>query len=218
MGIPRQLGEVVDKEFGQTHGIVIGNLADDGDFLGLERIEGIGRAHRTLEGVEEADAEVVLVAFGYVGIGCGNGHRRNFGFGKDRAAGHGQRAAPRAEHCVDFFLLGQNHGCVGGFYLVGFVVDNDQLDLLAQNGGVQLVGQLDAFEFIVAARAVGSGQRFKYTDFDYVGIGCGGRSSGAAAGTSGRLLLGAASQGCAGCHNGCQRQRRKEIASFHRKS
>ena len=40
-------------------------------FLAFERIEGIGRAHRTLEGVEGSRrGSSVLVAFGYVGIGC----------------------------------------------------------------------------------------------------------------------------------------------------
>ena len=47
---------------------------------------------------------------------------------------------------------------VGGFDLVGLVVDDDQFDGAVEDGRFELVGKLDAFEFKLPAESVLAGQ------------------------------------------------------------
>ena len=88
--VDTEIQEAINKELGQTHGVIVRHFTDDGDFLGLKVIECVSGVNRALERIKEADAEVVFVALGDVRVGRRNGNRRNFGFGKNRSAGHGQ--------------------------------------------------------------------------------------------------------------------------------
>ena len=55
---------------------------------------------------------------------------------------------------------------VGGFDLVGLVVDDDQFDGAAEDGGRDLVRKLDAFKFKLPGEGVLSGQRHVDADLD----------------------------------------------------
>ena len=61
-----------------------------------------------------------------------------------------------ARHIV---TLGKALHGVGGFDLVGLVVDDDQFDGAAEDGGRDLVRKLDAFKFKLPGEGVLSGQR-----------------------------------------------------------
>ena len=115
----------------------------------------VGGTHGSLEGIQEADAEVILVALGYVGVGGRNSDRGNLGFSKNRSAGHRQRTAPGSDDRLHFFLLHQNRRRIRRFHLVGLVVYHDQLNRLAKHFRKKLVRQLDTIIFVGAAGAIG---------------------------------------------------------------
>ena len=55
-------------------------------------------------------------------------------------------------------MFGETLHGVGGFDLVGLVVDDDQFDGAVEDGRFELVGELDAFEFKLPAESVLAGQ------------------------------------------------------------
>ena len=71
-----------------------------------------------------------------------------------------------AEH---LFMFGEALHGVGGFDLVGLVVDDDQFDGAVEDGRFELVGELDAFEFKLPAESVLAGQGQIDADFDGIG-------------------------------------------------
>ena len=61
--IMRQLGEMIDKKSAQSHRIIAGYLADDGDLFSLQCIENVGGSNRALERIYKANTKIVIIAF-----------------------------------------------------------------------------------------------------------------------------------------------------------
>ena len=157
------------EEVGEAHGVVVGDVGKDGGLLVAEVLVGVGRGGGTLIGIDEAGAEVVLLALRHERVGAGgpdDGHLGAFG---DFAAGHGEGGAVGADDGEHLFMFGEALHGVGGFDLVGLVVDDDQFDGAVEDGRFELVGELDAFEFKLPAESVLAGQGQIDADFDGIG-------------------------------------------------
>ena len=102
------------------------------------------------------------VTVGLVAVAVSAG---DFRLGEDLAARHGQAGGVGAEHGDDLLV---HEGLRGERRLsaVGLVVAVDQLDLLAEHLGVELVRQIEAFLFHRAARGGRTGHRLKNADLD----------------------------------------------------
>ena len=102
------------------------------------------------------------VTVGLVAVAVSAG---DFRLGEDLAARHGQAGGVGAQHGDDLLV---HEGLRGQRRLgaVGLVVAVDQLDLLAEHLGVQLVRQIEAFLFHRAARGGRTGHRLKDAELD----------------------------------------------------
>ena len=174
-----QLGEGLVEEAGQAHGIVVGHVDQKSGLLEAQILEGIGGSTGALERIDEAHAEDVLLALGDQGVGAAGANLRDAGLFGHFTTGHGQGRTVGADDGLNFFLFDQALDRVGGFNLVGFVIDHEQLDFLAENIGHFLMGHLHAFQFQLATKGILAGQGQKHADF-YGVIGCQGHAGEAA--------------------------------------
>ena len=81
-------------------------------------------------------------------------------------------------------MFGQTLHGVGGFDLVGLVVHDDQLDGTSEDGGRDLVGELNPLKLKLSGKGILSGQGHVDADLDRVG-GLGGRGEAHAHGDEG---------------------------------
>ena len=117
------------KEGDQALVVLVARLAQAVGGLGLELIHGEVGQNSALEGIQEADAEVVVVAGGDVGVGAGHADGGDAGVAEGGAGGDGHAGAVGAQHqghALTDQLGGGGGGLVGG----GAVVSIDQLDLV----------------------------------------------------------------------------------------
>ena len=196
------------EEGHQTLVILVACLAQAVGNLGVELIHGKVGQYGALEGVQEADAVVVVVASSDVGVGAGHTHSSQAGVVKDGAAGHGHAGAIGAQHDSDS-LAHQLGGGGRGLGLVGAVVAVDQLHLIGLaadlNGGGLEVGVLHTQHFLLAAGGGVAGGGLEHADFnDLVAGGLGG-------GGAGGLLLTAAGRKAEG--HGKRKRKGKKL--FH---
>ena len=157
------------EEVGEAHGVVADHVGEHGGLLEAESLVDVGRGGGALIGVDEAGAEVVLLALRHERVGAGGADDGHLGAFGDFAAGHGERGAVGADDGEHLVMFGETFHGVGGFDLVGLVVHDDQFDGAIQHGGFQLVGELDAFELQLSAEGVLSGQGQVDADFDGIG-------------------------------------------------
>ena len=116
----------------QAHGVVLADVDEDGRPPLAQVLIGVARRHLALEGVDEADAEDVVLALaddGVGGRGRDQGHTRLLG---DGGGGQGRGAGDRPQHGHDLLLAHQAAGGVGRLHVVALVVRQDQLDGPAQ--------------------------------------------------------------------------------------
>ena len=85
------------EEAAQAHGVVVGDVHEDGGLFHAEGLVGVGSGGSALIGIDEAGAEVVLLALGDEGAGAGGAHAGHAGLFADFAAGHGQGGAVGAD-------------------------------------------------------------------------------------------------------------------------
>ena len=209
-----RLGKVSD----QALVVLVAGLAQAvGDF-GVELILGEVGQNGALEGIQEADAVVVVVAGGDVGVGAGDADGSQAGVVKDGAACNGHARTIGAQHQGDALAhqLGSGRGgLVGG----RAVVRVDQLDLVGLaadlDGGGLGVGVLHAQHFLLAARSRVAGGGLKDADLDHLvprsgagGAAC--RSRGAAGGSGRRRAAGQR-----GDAQGSRRSQRYKPFAFH---
>ena len=161
-----------DEVLGQADGVVVAEHGQDVGLLGAELFHGERGHDGALERIEEADAEVVVVAGGDGCVGAGAADGRDLGVCEVGAGGDGDAGAVGAEDDGDLIgdqLLGRGDGLVGR----GLVILDVELDLVffAANGHGRLdgVGVLDAQDLLLAAGAVVAGLRLKYADLDDLG-------------------------------------------------
>ncbi len=100
----------------KARGIVIAQLGNHGRALRSVLVRVVGH-HGSLEGIDKANAEVVVVALGYLGVGAGAADGRDFAVREDLSGRYGHAGAVAAEHHADLFA----HQLVGGVYSLGFV-------------------------------------------------------------------------------------------------
>ena len=128
-----------------------------------------------LERVDEAAAESERTDFAAIDgdffIGAGSGEHRNLVVLGDLQGGQHVGAGDRAEHGNDFILgdqFGDGIGCFGRF---GFVVGQNQFQLLAVDAAGRidfLERQLDAVDGLLAKVGDAAGQFEVAADFDFV--------------------------------------------------
>ena len=158
---------------GQALVVIVAKL---GQAVGRGRaqfIVGVVGQHRALEGIEEADAEIVGVALGDGGVGAGHADGRDARVLKDGRAGDGDAGAVGAEHhahALAHQLLRGRGGLVGR----GLVVGVDQFYIIGGaadvHGGLHVVGVLHAQHLLLAAGAAIAGGGFKHADLDRGGL------------------------------------------------
>ena len=124
-----------------------------------------------MEGVQEADAEVIIIARGDAGVRAGDADGGQTRITKDGAAGNGAAGAVGAQHQAHV-LAHQLRGGGGRLGGVGGVVGIDQLDAIGlpadyHRGGF-LVGVLHAQHLLLAARAGVAGGGLEDADFDHL--------------------------------------------------
>ena len=158
------IGQLVLEVLDQADGVFGILLAHDRDLL-VFVLDGVAREHRALEGIDEADAGIPLAVQGDGRIGGGRRQRGDLLLAEDLAARHRQAGGIGAQHGDDALV---HQGLRGQRRLgaVGLVVAIDQLDLLAQHLGVELVGQVVAFLFHGAAGGGRAGHRLKDANLD----------------------------------------------------
>ena len=151
----------------QAHVVVVAQLGEAVGSLGAQLAVSVVGQHRALEGIQEADAEVVGVALGDRGVGAGHADGRDARVLKDGAARDGNAGAVGAEHHAHVLahqLLRGGGGLVGG----GLVVGVDQFDIVGRaadvHRGLHVVGVLHAQHLLLAAGAAIAGSGFEYAD------------------------------------------------------
>jgi len=191
-----QLLEGAGEEAGQAHGVVVGHVHEHGGLAQAQVLIGIGGGSGTLIGVDEAGAEVVLLALGHQGAGAGGTHAGHLGLFGHFSTGHGQRGTVGTDQGHDLVAFHQALDGVGGFHLVGLVVHHNQFNGAAQHFRHVLQSQLHTFQLELAAKGILTGQGQVHADLD-----------------------GFSSQGLAGQPQGQSHQRQaNEFAQFHKSS
>ena len=154
--------------------IVVAQLAQAVSGLGAQLLGGVVRKDRALEGIQEANAEVMAVARGDLRVGAGDADGGDVGIREILGAGDGDAGAVGAQHHGNARgdqLLRGGGSLIGG----GAVVRVDQLHIVGGaadlNGGGLLVGVLHAQHLLLAARATVAGGRLKHADLHGLGHG-----------------------------------------------
>ena len=184
-----------DEVIDEAAGVVVAELVEAVSLGHAQLIEGVVGENGALEGIQEADAEVVGVALSDLGVGTGDADRRDTGRLEGGTASDGHAGTVGAENDgaarVDQLSRGGGRLIVGG--LVVHVLHNNVVSLSADlNGRLNRVGVLHAQRLLLAAGAVITGSGLKNADRDGVAARA---AAGAAAGAEGKD------------HNQCQRKR-----------
>ena len=161
-----QLLEGAGEEAGQAHGVVVGHVHEHGGLAQAQVLIGIGGGSGTLIGVDEAGAEVVLLALGHQGAGAGGTHAGHLGLFGHFSTGHGQRGTVGTDQGHDLVAFHQALDGVGGFHLVGLVVHHNQFNGAAQHFRHVLQSQLHTFQLELAAKGILTGQGQVHADLD----------------------------------------------------
>ena len=179
-----RLGKVGD----QALVVLVAGLAQAVGHLRVKLVRGEVGQDGALEGVQEADAVVIIVARGDVGVGAGDADGGQAGVVKDGAAGNGHARTVGAQHQGDALAhqLGSGRGgLVGG----RAVVCVDQLDLVGLaadlDGGGLGVGVLHPQHLLLAAGGRVAGGRLKDANLDDL-VPRGGRAASRRSGRAGR--------------------------------
>ena len=136
------------EELGQAFAIVAGVVDHDNRFFQFQVFQHEVRANRTLERVDETDAEGV--GFGFAGlfihrnfgVGCRCSDERNLAGFVDCRTGDAVGAGGETDY-GNHFVLGDDFGHrIGGFGRLAFVVSRHGGDLFAEHAA----GRIDFFE------------------------------------------------------------------------
>ena len=209
-------GEGLLKEGDQALVVFVALLTQQIGLLGAELLGGEVGQHGALEGIQEADAEVVVVAGGDVGIGAGDAHGGDAGVTEDGTGGDGDAGAVGAQNDA-YTLADQLGGGGGGLISGGAVVGIDQLDLVGltaqlHSGGLR-VGELHPQHFLLAAGGGVAGGGLKYADLNNLVAVRGAGAGRSGAGSGSRAGTGAAGQ--SGQEQRCGKCGRKELFHVH---
>ena len=186
----------------QAAGVIVAQLGEAVCLLRAELLACEVRKNGALEGIQEADAEVAVHAVGDLGIGAGDAHCGDAGLVEYVARGYGYAGAVGAED-YGYVLSNQVGGRGGGLVVGALVIHYDQLYVVGLaadlDGGLYLIGVLNAKGLLLAACAVvaGSGLEYAYL-YDLCAV-CG---SGGLGTLSGRLGAGGLGRTC--CCGKCQ--------------
>ena len=196
----------------QAAGIVVTQLGEAVCLLGAEFLACKVGKNGALEGIQEADAEVAFYAVGYLGVGAGDAHCGNAGLVEYVACGDGYAGAVGAENYG--YVLAYQVSCRGGSLVVGALVINYNqfyvVGLAAYlDGGLYLIGVLNAKGLLLAACAVVSGSGLEYADlYDLCAV-CGSGCLGTLSGGFGARGLGRT--GCCGKCQHCDKKQSYEL-------
>ena len=154
------------EEVCEAYAVVVRNVNKESGSLHFQRFHGVCRRAGALERIDEAGAENEFLALCHERVRAGGSHHRDPGLFGDFSAGHSQGRTVRADDGDDFFLLDQSFHGIGGFDLIGLVVDDKQFDLFAQNAGKFFVRHLDAIKFQLStiSHLSGQGKKDPYPD------------------------------------------------------
>ena len=155
----------------QAHVVVVAQFGQAVGGLGAQLAVSVVGQHRALEGVQEADAEVVSVAGRHLRVGAGHADGGDARIREVLRARDGHAGAIGAQHHAHALadqLLRGGRRLVGGRAVIGI----DELDGVGLspdlNGGLHAVGVLHAQHFLLAARAAVAGGGLKHADLDDV--------------------------------------------------
>lgn len=150
------------KVVAQAAGIVVALLAQGVSGLGLKVIHGKVGQNSTLERIQEANAEIVGIPLGDLGIRAGDADDGNTGVFKGVGTGNGYAGAIRTQH-HGAALAHQLGGGGGGLVVGGLIVYNGQLHLIGLAAdlhcGLYVMGVLHAQDLLLAAGTVVAGSR-----------------------------------------------------------
>ncbi|MPM19372.1 hypothetical protein SDC9_65795 [bioreactor metagenome] len=193
----------------QADGIVVAQLGKAVSGLGFESIGGEVCKNGALEGIQEADAEVMGVAFGHGGVGAGDADDGDLRILKHVGSGDGHAGAIGTQSNGDA-LAYQAGGGGGALVVGGLVIYDNQLNIIGLaadfHGGTNIVSVLNAQGLLFTAGAVVAGSGLVDADLDnFVTRGGGGGGSGWSGG-------GTAAGAGAACneshnHNACKEKR-----------
>ena len=144
------------EEGDQALVILVAVLAEAVGLLGLELGRSIVGKDGALERIQEADAEVVVVAGGDVGVRACHAHSRDAGLLERVGRSDGHTGAVGAEHDGDLLIdeFGSRRDSLRG---IGAVIGVDELDLVGLTADLDGRGLLDgilhAEHFLLAAGA-----------------------------------------------------------------
>ena len=159
----------VDEVLDETAGVIVAQLVEAVGLGHAQLIEGVVGQNGALERIQEADAEVVGVALGHLGVGAGDADGGDAGRLEGRAARDGDAGAVGAENdgAVGVDQLGRRGGRLVVRGLVVDVLHDHVVGLAADlNGRLDGVGVLNAEGLLLAAGAVIAGSGLEDADGD----------------------------------------------------
>ena len=155
----------------QAHVVVVAQLGQAVGGLGAQLAESVVGKDGALEGIEEADAEVVGIARRHLRVGAGHADGGDAGIREVLRARDGHAGAVGAQHHAHALadqLLRSGRRLVGGRAVVGI----DELNGIGFpadfNGGLHAVGVLHAQHLLLAARAAVAGGGLEHADLNDV--------------------------------------------------
>ena len=159
----------------QTHVVLVAQFRQAVGIRYAQRFIGVVGQYRALEGIQEADAEVVGIAGRHLRVGAADADGGNARVREIRGTGNGYAGAVGAKHHAYAFadqLLGR-----GGRFIRGrTVIRVYQLHVVGLSadihGGLHGIGILNAQRFLFSAGAAVAGSRLVHADFDYVFCHC----------------------------------------------
>jgi len=158
------------EESSQPHRVILGDVLNNRDLCNAV-FNGILCHHATLEGIDEAGAEIILLAFRDKRIGGGAAHHRDARFFGDFTTSHrvGGAIAPNYGNCL--FLFNQTgHGC-GSFRLVTAVVHQHHPDRNSQDFLFLFICKVDALHGLNTTCSLGTGHGFIDTNHNFGWLG-----------------------------------------------
>ena len=142
--LPSAALELVPEDPLQADGVVVSNVDQDRDALGLQRVRRELRHHGALEVVHETDAEDVVADLRDSRVRRRGRDHRYLVRLADRRRGEGVRRGDVAEHRHHVVLVDELGDDRAHFLGLGLVVLDQELQLLSEDasGGVDLVERL----------------------------------------------------------------------------
>ena len=161
----------IDEVLDETAGVVIAQLVEAVGLGHAELAECIVGENSALEGIQEADAEVVSVALCYGGVGAGDADGGDARSLKGGASGNGDAGAVGAENdgaaCADEFCR-SGRGLVIRRLIID-ILDNNIVGLATDlYGGLNGIGVLDTEGLLLAAGSVIAGSGLENADGDCI--------------------------------------------------